>query len=163
MKRYWIAALAAVTVVLMTGTALASTAESSAIIAFTATYKGKATVKVTDQLADIAANGAGKGTIIGVSKVSGLGKGDASGRPCVPFTGTGSMVGAAKTKLLFTMKPGAQGCGDEAGEVFSVVGRATVTKGLGKLKGAKGTLKLTGTYNHATGAFSVKFSGRLTQ
>ena len=163
MKRAVILALALAVAALATGSALGSALGSGKVVVFTATYKGKATVKVTDQIADIAANGAGKGTVIGVSKVTGLGKGDASAQPCVPFTGTGSMVGAARTKLLFKMAPGSQGCGDEAGEIFSVVGRATVTKGLGKLKNARGSLKLTGTYNHATGAFSVKFSGRLTQ
>jgi hypothetical protein len=158
-----ITALAVVVAALVTGSALAGSAGSSKVIAFTATYKGKATVKVTDQLADISATGAGKGTVIGVSKVTGLGKGDASAQPCVPFTGTGAMSGAGGTKLLFKMAPGSQGCGDEAGEIFSVVGRATVTKGLGKLKKARGSLKLTGTYDHTSGAFSIKFSGKLTQ
>jgi hypothetical protein len=79
----------------------------------------------------------------------------------VPFTGTGVISGPGG-KLTFKMTPGSSGCGDEAGETFSISGHATVLKGTGKLAKAKGTLKLTGSYNHTSGAFSVKFFGTLT-
>lgn len=140
----------------------AAAASSVKIVPFTAAYAGNATVKVNEStnVADIAANGAGKGTIIGAGKVTGLGKGDSSGRPCVPWNGTGTMTGVSGTKLLFTVK--GSGCGDEEGKLFSITGYATVTKGLGKLKGAKGRLKTTGTYDNEKGTFAIKFTGKLT-
>ena len=39
----------------------------------------------------------------------------------------------------------------------------TVLKATGKLAKTKGTLKLTGTYSHDDGSFSVKVSGTLTK
>jgi hypothetical protein len=45
----------------------------------------------------------------------------------------------------------------------SIVGRVTITKGTGKFLKARGSLKLTGTYNQDTGKFSIKFSGRILQ
>ena len=141
------------------GTAGGTTAAKR--IPFTAKYAGKAVVKVTDNVADISAAGPGKASIIGAGKVSGKGKGDASARPCVPFTGLGTMTGRAG-KLTFKVTSPSSGCGDEAGEVFSISGRATVVKGTGKLARAKGSLKLTGVYDRGKGTFSVKFTGTLT-
>ena len=69
-------------------------------------------------------------------------------QPCVPWSGPGTMTGAGG-KLNFTVLSGAQGCGDEAGQVFSVVGKAKVTSATGKLAKATGTLKLTGTYDRS--------------
>ncbi len=152
------ALFSAATVVVLSASALGA---STKVVAFTAKYKGTAVVKVNDSVADIAANGTGTGTLIGAGKITGKGTGDSSAQPCVPFTGPGSMTGA-KGKLLFTVVSGAQGCGDEQGQVFSVVGKAKVTKGTGKLAKAKGTLKFTGVYDRGTGAFSVKFTGNLT-
>lgn len=130
-------------------------------IAFTATYSGTATVQVTDQVADISASGKGSGTLIGSSSISGKGTGDASQQPCAPFTGPGTMVAGA-TKLAFTVVSGSQGCGDEQGQVFSLSGKANVTKATGKLAKAKGTLRFTGVYDRGQGTFSVKFKGTLT-
>lgn len=157
--------LAAATVVLALGTGAASAAGTKKV-AFLATYSGTAVVKVTDNVADIAANGAGKGTLIGAGKVTGVGKGDSSVQPCVPFTGPGTMTGSgktAKTKLTFKVLDGSTGCGDEAGKVFSISGKAAVVKGTGALAKAKGTLKFTGVYDRDAGTFNVKFKGTLTQ
>ena len=41
-------------------------------------------------------------------------------------------------------------------------GGKIVIKGTGKLAKAKGTLKMTGTYNHTSGAFTLKLFGTLT-
>ena len=148
------------------GSALAGTTASTKIIPFTASYAGAAVVTVTDQVADISTTGNGKGLPIGVSKITGKGTGDAAARPCVPFAGTGSIVGLKGlmkgAKINFKMAVGSQGCGDEAGEVFSVTGRAIVTGGLGAFRKAKGTLKLTGIYDRNKGTFAVKFAGKLT-
>ena len=160
MKRFATAfALAAV------GAALALVPAGSAAtgkkIAFTATYSGTAVVQVTDQTADISANGTGKGTLLGSGTITGKGTGDASQQPCAPFTGPGTMVGPSGTKLSFVVVTGSQGCGDEQGQVFSLSGKANVTSGAGKLKKAKGLLKFTGVYDRGQGTFSVKFTGTL--
>jgi hypothetical protein len=153
--------LAAVTTAAVAAS-FAGAAAKSKVVAFTASYSGTAVVKVTDNVADITANGTGKGTIIGSSKITGAGKGDSSVQPCVPFSGPGTMTAANGTKLMFTVISGSQGCGDEKGEVFSISGKAKVTKGLGKLAKARGTLKFTGIYDRNQGTFSVKFKGSLT-
>lgn len=152
------AALAAV------GAAAAGTSTVSATtIPFTAKYAGAAVVRVEGSVADITANGAGKGTLLGVGKVTGKGKGDSSAQPCVPFTGTGTMIGTGKTKLAFKVVAPSNGCGDEAGQVFSVSARAVVIKGYGKLANVRGKLKITGVYDRGKGTFSVKFAGTLTR
>jgi hypothetical protein len=155
-------ALAAVAAVLALGTG-AALASSAKVVVFAASYSGTATVKVTDTVADITATGPGKATGLGAGKITGVGKGDTSVQPCVPFTGPGTMVGTGKNKLTFKVIAGSTACGDEAGEVFSVSGKATVVKGFGALAKAKGTLKFSGVYDRGAGTFSVKFKGKLTQ
>jgi len=130
-------------------------------VAFTASYSGQANVQNTDSVANISVSGNGTGTLLGAGTISGTGTGDSSQQPCVPFSGPGSMSGPGG-KVSFTVLSGAQGCGDEAGQVFSVVGHATVTKGSGKLANAKGTLRFTGVYDRGAGTFSVKFTGTLS-
>lgn len=146
------------------GIAAAGTTGGTATVPFTASYSGKATVKITDDVADISANGSGTATApLGKSTVSGTGKGDASKQPCVPWTGSGTMTAAnGSATLRFQVVPGSQGCGDEAGKIFSIVGRANVTGGTGSLANASGSLKLTGVYDRGAGTFSVKFTGQLT-
>ncbi len=161
MKTFHAAAIAAVAAaLLLVGSAFA--ASTAKVVTFAASYSGTATTKVTDGVADIAAKGTGTGTLLGKGTLTGTGKGDASAQPCVPFSGPGALVGTGGSKLLFTVISGSQGCGDEGGHVFSVSGKAKVTKGLGKLAKAKGTLKFTGVYDRDAGTFSVKFKGSLT-
>jgi len=143
---------------LVAGSAVAGTAAKK--LPFTANYTGNAVTKVTNNVAAISATGTGTGTFVGKSSISGLGAGDTSQQPCVPFTGTGLISGAAK--LTFKVAPGSVSCGDENGEIFSISGHVTVLKGTGKLAKAKGTLKMTGTYDHTSGAFAVKLFGTLT-
>lgn len=131
-------------------------------IAFVGRYTGTATTQAADNVVTINAKGAGTGTTIGAGKITGLGTGDSSQRPCVPFTGTGSMTGTSGS-LTFKVNPGTAGCGDDSGQLFSITGKAAVLKGTGTLAKVKGTLKMTGTYDRSSGAFSVKFSGALTK
>ena len=131
-------------------------------LAFTASYAGTAGVQVTDNVANITAQGSGAGTMLAASKISGKGTGDASAQPCVPFSGPGTIIAANGTKLFFTVVAGSQACGDEQGETFSISAKATVSKGTLKLVKAKGTLKITGVYDHTAGTFSIKFKGNLT-
>ena len=144
-------------------TMAAPSAGTATAVPFTATYAGTAVVRVDGSVADITANGVGKGTPIGASKVTGKGKGDSSEQPCVPFTGTGALIGSGTTKLTFKVIPGSSGCGDEAGQVFSISARATVIKGYGKLANVRGKLKITGVYDRGKGTFTAKFAGTLTK
>jgi len=143
------------------GSALAGTTGGTKIVPFTASYAGTAVVKVTDQIADISATGPGKGTPIGAGKVTGVGQGDSSQQPCVPFTGTGSLVGVKGT-VKFKVLPGSTGCGDEGGHSFTISAKTVVTGGTKAFVKAKGPLKLTGMYDRDAGTFTVKFSGKLT-
>jgi len=155
-------ALTALTTLLV-GAAIASGAAGVKTINFSAKYSGNATVKVTGDVADIAASGTGTGVPIGPGKLTGAGTGDASQQPCVPWGGKGVLTGTKSTKVFFKMLSGAQGCGDEQGNVFSIVARAQVTKATGKLAKAKGTLKVTGIYDRGAGTFTAKFAGKLKQ
>lgn len=151
---------AALAVAVLVAGAFAATSVTK--VAFVAKYSGTAVTNQTDNTVAITANGTGTGTLIGAGKVAGVGSGDTSVRPCVPFNGTGSMKGAGGV-VTFKVNPGAGGCGDDSGQIFSITGKATVTKATGKLAKAKGVLKMTGTYDRSSGAFSVKFSGTLTK
>ena len=71
-------ATAAVTAV-VAGTALAATQTK---VAFKGTYIGKVTEKVDGSNVTASANGAGKGTAIGVGKLSGVVKGTTANPPC---------------------------------------------------------------------------------
>jgi len=155
-RKLWILTIA----VLAVAVAAAASAATKPI-AFTAKYSGTATTKTADTVVTINANGTGKGLLIGAGKVTGIGTADSSVRPCVPFLGTGKMTGAGGT-IIFKVKPGTSGCGDDSGSLFSISGKATVLKATGKLAKRKGTLKMSGTYDRNSGAFSIKFSGSLT-
>lgn len=157
-----LAALAVFGLALVAGTAWAAPASEAKVIAFTGKYAGTATTRLNDTVATIAAEGAGVGTVIGKSKLTGNGVADASQRPCAPFTGPGSMANATGTKISFKVVSGATGCGDEEGNVFSLSGRAQVLGGTKAFRKAKGSLKFTGVYDRGQGTFSVKFTGKLT-
>jgi hypothetical protein len=132
----------------------------STVVAFTGHYAGKASVQISGNVATISAKGTGKGTLLGAGSMTGLGTGDSSQQPCVPFGGTGKITGPGGT-ITFKLLSGASGCGDEGGHTFAIVAHLTVLKATGKLAKAKGTLKITGTYNHDDGSFSVKVFGSL--
>lgn len=145
--------------VLVAGALATTTAKK---IPFVGTYAGTAVTNAADNVVTISASGTGKGTLIGAGKIAGAGKGDSSQQPCVPFNGTGSMKGAGGV-ITFKVNPGSAGCGDEQGQTFTVNGKITVLKATGKLAKAKGTLKMTGTYDRSSGAFTVKFRGTLSK
>lgn len=156
--------LAGALAALLSGAALAATASPAVkIVSFTGKYAGTANVKVTDNVADIAATGAGKATLMKATKITGKGKGDASVTPCVPFTGPGAMSNATGTKISFVVLPGSTGCGDQDETVpVSVSGKAKIVSGTKAYKKAKGTLKFTGVYDRKGGAFTIKFTGKVT-
>ena len=160
MKRFFHPGVAIAAVLLAAVTATAAFAAATKPIPFIATYTGQASTNVSGNTVAILANGTGKGTLIGVGKITGAGSGDSSQQPCVPFGGTGKMTGTGGT-ISFKLVPGANGCGDEGGHSFAVTGHAVVLKATGKLAAARGTLKFTGVYSHDDGSFSVKFTGTL--
>ena len=112
---------------------------------------------------------AGAGLIVGADgitidlnghTITGLGKGEAKPQPCNNWGGTGVLKGTKGT-ITFKMLAGTQGCGDEEGNFFSIVGRAVVTKATGTLAKARGNLKVTGSFDRAAGTFTAKFTGKL--
>ncbi len=136
-------------------------ASTSKSIAFTGTYAGKASTQISGTTATISAKGTGSGTLIGAGSIAGQGTADTSKQPCVPFGGTGTITGTAGT-VAFKVVTGSSGCGDEGGHNFAIVAHLTVLTTTGKLANAKGTLKMTGTYSHDDGSFTVKVFGTLT-
>lgn len=163
--RIGVGALVVVAATALVGSAWATGASSqkAKVIPFVASFTGMATVKVTDNVADIAANGAGKATLMKTTKIVGKGKGDASVTPCVPFTGPGTMSNTTGTKVNFVVLPGSTGCGDQDETVpVSVSGRAKIVSGTKVYRKAKGTLKFSGVYDRKGGAFTIKFTGKVT-
>src|SRR5581483_9252905 len=131
-------------------------------IAFVGSYSGTAVTNATDNVVSIKANGTGTGTLLGAGKIVGVGSGDSSVQPCVPFTGTGNMTGPGGS-IIFKVLPGSSGCGDEQGQLFTVSAKAVILKATGKLLKRKGTLRITGTFDRSSGAFSAKFRGTLVK
>ena len=156
-SRYSILAAAVVALTVVT----ASSALVAKPILFTGKYSGHASTLVDGGTVTIAATGAGKATLLGAGKITGHGTGDSSQQPCVPFGGTGKITGTAGTTITYKLAPGASSCGDEGGHNFSVTAHLTVVKATGKLAKAKGTLKLTGSFNHDDGTFTIKLTGTL--
>ena len=122
MKRWitigWTGAAAALIVAILAPAGSTATVKK---VAFTGNYSGTANVQVNGSVANISANGTGTGTTLGAGSISGTGTGDSTQQPCVPFAGPGTITGPGG-KLIFTVPQGAQGCGDEQGQVFAVVG-----------------------------------------
>jgi hypothetical protein len=162
LKKVQFSILAFAVVILAAVTTTAALAAAQKRIAFAAKYAGNAATKVDGNTATISANGKGAGTLIGAGSITGLGTGDTSQQPCIPFTGTGKMTGGGGT-ITFKVLTGSSGCGDEGGHTFTITSHLAVLKATGKLAKAKGTLKLTGVYSHDDGSFSVKLSGTLTR
>jgi hypothetical protein len=156
------ASLGVVVAALVAGTALAAGAAGSKTVPFTGKYAGKAVVRITEAKADIASAAAvGTATLLGKSRLAGKGAG-VGADPCGTFGGPGSITGTGG-KLNFVIAPtGGSACGDESGETFALLGRATVKGGTGKYLRAKGTFKFSGTYTKSSGAFQIKLIGSLT-
>ena len=162
MKKFRISLVALAVVAFTAVTATAALASAQAKVAFAAKYSGTATTKVDGNTATIAANGTGTASQIGAGSITGLGTGDTSQQPCIPFTGTGTMKGSGGT-VTFKVITGSSACGDEGGHNFTITSHLAVLKATGKLAKTKGTLRMTGTYSHDDGSFSVKVSGTLTK
>jgi hypothetical protein len=161
-KTYRFSILALAAVVLAAATASTSLAAAQTKVAFAGKYAGQATTKIDGNTATISATGTGTAVPIGAGSISGLGTADTSQQPCIPFTGTGKIIGKTGT-ITFKVIPGSSACGDEGGHNFTITSHLAVLKATGKLVRAKGTLKMTGAYSHDDGSFTVKVSGTLTK
>jgi hypothetical protein len=170
--RVGVLALAGVAAVLLVGAAWAGTAReaksatqvtlSAKLTPFTAAFAGRAVVRATsDATAVINATGAGKGNVVGASKITGIGAGF-QGDPCSTFTGKGTMTGKLG-KLNFTLNPGAKACSASSDpNKNAITATAKVTGGTLKFRKARGTLKITGIYDRGTGKFTATFKGAIT-
>ena len=162
MKKFRIPILALALTVIAAATAGSALAKKPIVVAFTGTYTGNASTQINGSVATISATGTGTGTLIGAGSITGQGTGDTSQQPCIPFAGTGKLTGSAGT-IAFKVLSGSSGCGDEGGHNFTITSHLAVLSATGKLAKAKGTLRMTGTYSHDDGSFSVKVSGTLTK
>ena len=149
-------ALAAV----VAGTAFAA---AQTKVAFKGTYIGKVTEKVDGQNVTAVASGAGKGTVIGVGKLSGVVKATTANPPCSPILGPGTISGP-KGKLKVNVTTPSRGCaaGEDDQDNITVSGTAKVTGGTLKFKKAKGSLHFSGHYDRKSGSFNVKLTGSFT-
>jgi hypothetical protein len=149
-------ALAAV----VAGTAFAA---AQTKVAFKGSYKGTVTEKVDGQNVTAVANGAGKGTAVGVGKLSGVVKATTANPPCSPILGPGTISGL-KGKLKLTVTAPSRGCaaGEDDQDNITVSGTAKVTGGTLKFRKAKGSLHFSGHYDRKSGSFNVNLTGSLT-
>jgi hypothetical protein len=126
---------------------------------FTGSYSGKASVKVKGSSITIkSVNGSGSSTL-GRGKLTGKnGSGRANqAQGCGFFKGSATISGSKGSIKLSLSESKTKACGK--GNSIAVRGTASVKGGSGKYKKAKGSLSFSGTFNKATGAFSVKFTG----
>ena len=142
----------------MAGTAVAGTTVKKP--PFIGKYAGTATTQAADNTVTITANGTG------AARKSAPARSPARARATARFSRVCRSPAPARSRakgtLTFKVNPSSTGCGDEAGQLFSVSGKATVLKGTGLLAKRKGTLRMTGTFDRSSGAFTVKFTGSLT-
>lgn len=162
MRTFRITAAAVATATVAVLVAAPGLAARGKAVAFKASYSGTATVKQSGTSVTIAARGAGTGTPVGRSRISGKGTGNASSPPCVPFWGPGTIAAAGGATIRFTVLRTSTGCaGEQDQNQVAVSGRATVAGGTGKFAKARGTLKFAGKFDRGTGKFSITFTGRL--
>jgi hypothetical protein len=141
----------------------AATALASSSVAFTGTYTGTVTEKVDGQTVTALAAGAGSGTLVGKSKLSGTVTGTTGNPPCSPLSGPGTISGP-KGKLKITVLSTSHGCaaGEDDQDNITLSGTAKVTGGTLKFKKARAMLHFSGHYDRKSGAFNVKLTGKLT-
>jgi hypothetical protein len=149
------------------------TAHATKKLAFKGSYHG--TIGLLWSSTGVSAtsvSGHGTGTLLGSSAMAGHGAGTAAST-CDPFSGTGSLTGGANKLLLKVVSSSqTQACaaGQAAPTLVSVKGVAIVTGGTGKYKGAKGTLKFSGSFSiqsttagsSESDAFTATLTGTLT-
>ena len=147
-------------------------------VAFKGSYKG--TMKFLWSASTVAAtivSGRGAGTYMAGGTMTGNGTG-ADTAYSDPFSGTGVLSGAGSKLMVSVIKTSSSASvadGTTAGPqspptTVTVIGKAKVTGGTGKFKGASGTLKFSGSFsvtNSTAGttesdSFTATLSGPLT-
>ena len=142
-------------------------------VAFKGTYTGTiAMLWDANTVSATAVKGTGVGTLLGRSTV--VGKGTAStSSTCDPLWGAGSITGSGSKLMLKVVSSSAtKACAaaQSAPTTVTVTGVAKITGGVGKYKGASGTLKISGSFqiqsntagSHETDSFKATLSGVIT-
>lgn len=147
-----------------------SGATAAKTVPFTGSFSGRATLLIDNGNVSISAiRGSGSASLVGRSAVSGKGAAAATAQ-CDPFSGTGSIVGAAGAiRFVVARSTSTEGCstGETGPVTINFQGIARAVGGTGKAKGASGSLKFSGTLQLSnttgteSGPFTAKLSGRL--
>ncbi len=142
-------------------------------VPFKGTYTGTiAMLWDANSVSATAVRGTGTGTLVGKSTVVGSGTAVTSST-CDPLSGTGSITGAGSKLMLKVVSSSAtKACAaaESAPTTVTVTGVAQVTGGVGKYKGASGTLKINGSFqiqsnkagSSETDTFKATLSGVIT-
>ena len=147
-------------------------------VAFKGSYNGSLTflltsVASTSTSASVTSvSGKGTSTDLGSTTLTGTGTVPATAASAgFHFTGNGKLSGAGGTLTLKILSKNSSGAAPEnAAGTVSLTGTATVVSGTGKLKGATGSLKFSGSFaisndgvsGSQSPAFTSKLSGTLT-
>lgn len=146
-------------------------------VAFKGSYNGSLTFLLTSVASTSTAasvtsvSGKGTSTDIGSTTFTGTGNVPATAASAgFHFTGNGKLAGAGGTLTLRILSKNSSGAAPEnAAGTVSLTGTATVISGTGKLKGATGSLKFSGSFavsndgvsGTQSPAFTSKLSGTL--
>ncbi len=139
--------------------------------AFSGIYKGKVALLWSDS--DVKATsvtGGGTGNIFGLNNLTASGSAKPTNQ-CVGLNASGVLSGGGST-LKVSFDTSAKGCAEDsaAPTAINISGNAVVTGGTGKFAGAKGTLKVTGSFaikstqagSSESSAFTATLSGNIT-
>jgi hypothetical protein len=148
---------------LLVSVALAATpvALSAKSHRFTAGYTGKGSGAVHGKIASGSATMVGRGKPIGRGTLKGSARGVFTSRTCVLFSGTAVLKGTAGSIRLSAHRARACVSGTNPSHV-SFSGRASVSHGTAKFKGAHGLVSFHGTYARNSGAVTISLTGELT-
>jgi len=146
-------------------------------VAFKGSYNGSLTFLLTSEASTstsasvTSVSGKGTSTTIGSTTLTGTGNVPATAASSgFHYTGTGKLAGAGGTLTLKILSNNSSGAAPEnAAGTVTLTGTATVVSGTGKLKGATGSLKFSGSFaisndgvsGTQSPAFTSKLSGTL--
>jgi hypothetical protein len=139
---------------------VAGSAEAARTHAFSARYAGTGSGHVGNGKASGSAAIRGSGRPIGAGTLTGSATGTFTTQTCVVFSGRARLTGRRGSLRLVVH--GARACASEPGaRLVSFSGTAKVVGSTGVVGRASGMLSFHGTYETATRAVTVSFSGRL--
>jgi hypothetical protein len=129
--------------------------------AFTGSYSGTGSGYASGKKAAGVGTMSGRARLIGKSTLEGSGLGTFTSPACVTFDGRATIRGA-RGALRLAMRGGQACASDSTADSVSFSGRARIVGGTRKFAGARGALRVTGTYVRSTGAVSISFRGRIS-